>query len=169
MTGVLTPLGVVSVAVALPGMAELLELLEAAQNAARFQILGKLAGLASVSAALALPPPPGATALAAGKLAVQLALNPSIAAPSLQVSANAKVVAELQAELGGLVPPPFDLGAFGVAAYTYEGTIDSLGSTVTAATGEGLPGGTGADVGYAVVLVATAPAAVAALKALLIS
>lgn len=169
MSGVLTPHGVVSVGVAIPGMTELLDLLTAAQNAAKFQILGKLAGLASVSAALAVPPLPGVTAAAAAKLAAQLALNPSIAAPSLQVSANAKVVAELQAELGGLVPPPFDLGASGVAAYTYQGTIDSLGSSVSAATSGGLPGGTGADVGYAVVLVATTPAAIEALRKLLVS
>jgi hypothetical protein len=168
VSGVLTPLGVVSVGAAIPGMAELMQLLSAAQNAARLELLGKLKGLASVSAALSVPPLPGVTAAAAAKLAVQLALNPSVAAPSLQVSANASVAAEIGAKLGGLALPAFDLGAFGVAAYKYEGTIDSLGSSLGAATSGGLTGGAGSDVGYAVVLVATAPAAVAALKALLI-
>lgn len=168
MSGTLTPLGVVSVGAAVPGMAELMQLLDAAQNAARLELLGKLTGLASVSAALAVPPLPGVTAAAAAKLAAQLALNPSIAAPSLQVSANAKIAGEIQAKLGGLALPDLGLGAFGVAAYRYDGTIGALGSSVTAATGDGLPGGTANDAGYAVLLVSTTPAAVAALKKILI-
>lgn len=168
MSGAITPCGVVSVGVAIPGMSELMSLLDAAQSAAKLQITGKLQGLASVSAALAVPPLPGVTAAAAAKLAVQLALNPSIAAPSLQVSANAKIAGELTAQLGSLVLPDMGLGAFGVAAYKYEGSMDTLGPSVGSATSGGLPGGSGTDVGYAVVLVATAPAAIEALKKILI-
>ncbi len=168
MSGTATALGVVSVAVALPGMAELDALARSAQAAAKLEITGKLTGLASVSAALAVPPLPGVTAAAAGKLAVQLALNPSIAAPSLQVSANAKIAGELNAQLGALVMPDLGLGAAGIGAYRYEGTMDSLASSLGALTQGGLPGGTGADVAYAVLLVATTPAAIEALKKVLI-
>jgi hypothetical protein len=168
MTGVLTPLGVLSVSAAIPSLAELEALAAAAQATAKLEITGKLTGLASVQLGLTFPPPPSVQAEAAAKLAVQLALNPSIAAPSLQIAANAKLIGELNAQLALLVMPTLPLGAFGVAAYKYEGTIDSLGPGVTGATSNGLPGGTGADVGYAVLLVATAPAAVAALQQLLV-
>lgn len=168
MSGVLTPLGVMSASAAIPSLAELEALAAAAQASAKVQIQGKLTGLASVSLGLTVPPPPTVVAAAAAKLAVQLALNPSIAAPSLQVAANAKIAGELNAELALLVMPTLALGAFGIAGYKYEGTIDELGSKVAGATAGGLPGGSGADFGYAVVLVATAPAAVAALKQLLV-
>ncbi len=168
MSGVATPLGVVSVAAALPGMAELDALARSAQAAAKVEITGKLTGLASVSAALVVPPLPGVTAAAAAKLAVQLALNPSIAAPSLQVAANVKIAGELNAQLGALVMPDLGLGAAGIGAYKYEGTMDSLGGSLGGLTSGGLPGGSGSDVAYAVVLVATAPAAIAALKSCLI-
>jgi hypothetical protein len=168
MSGTATALGVVSVAVALPGMAELDELARSAQAAASVEITGKLTGLASVSAALAVPPLPGVTAEAAAKLAVQLALNPSVAAPSLQVAANAKIAGELNAQLGTLVMPDLGLGAAGVGAYKYEGSMDSLGSGLGGLTQGGLPGGSGSDLAYAVLLVATTPAAIAALKNVLI-
>lgn len=168
MSGTTTPLGVVSVAAALPGMAELDALARAAQAAASLEITGKLTGLASVSAALAVPPLPGVTAAAAAKLAVQLALNPSIAAPSLQVAANVKIAADLNAQLGALLMPDLGLGAAGIGAYKYEGTMDSLGSGFGGVTSGGLPGGSGSDVAYAILLVATAPAAIAALKSCLI-
>lgn len=167
MSGVLTAHGVVSLVEAIPGMAQLAELLKAAQKATRLELLGKLRGLASVSAALAAPPLPGVTAAAAAKLAVQLALNPSVAAPSLQVSANAQLSADIQAQLAGLVP--FEIGTAGVGAYTYEGTMDTLGSSIGGATSSGLPGGSGRDPAYAVLLVATTPAAIEALRKLLIS
>lgn len=157
-----------SVAAAVPGMAQLMQLLDAAQAAARLEITGKLAGLANVSAALTIPPLPGVVAEAAGKLAVQLALNPSVAAPSAQVSANGSIAAELNAKLGGLLLPDLGLGAFGVAGYRYDGTIDSLGPSVSGALGAGLPGGNGSDHGYAVLLVATEPAAIAALRKVLL-
>jgi hypothetical protein len=168
VSGVLTTCGIVSIGAAVPALEELMALLATAQNAAKFQINAKLTGLANVSVALTVPPPPSVVAEAAVKTALQLSLNPQIAAPSLQVSANAKIAGELTALLGGLVLPPLDLGAFGIAAYKYTGTIDALGPSVTAATAAGLPGGTGQDVGYAVLLVATTPAAIDALKAVVI-
>lgn len=168
MSGTLSPLGVVSVGAAMPGMSELMGLLEAAQGLARLELKGKLTGLTSVSAALAVPPLPGVVAAAAGKLAVQLALNPSIAAPSLQLSANAKIAGEISAKLGGLAVPDFGLGAAGVAAYRYNGDVGDLGGRVSAATGNGLPGGSAGDQCFAVLLVTTAPAAAAALARLLI-
>lgn len=168
MSGVLTTLGVMSASAAIPGLAELEAIANAAVAAATLQINGKLTGLASVSAALVVPPLPGVVAAAAAKLAVQLALNPSIAAPSLQVAANAKLAGELNAQLGALVVPDLGLGAFGIAAYKYEGSVDTLGSGLGGATANGLPGGSGSDVCYAITLAATSAAAVAALKQLLV-
>jgi hypothetical protein len=168
MSGAITPLGVVSVGQALPGMVTLEDLAAAAQALARAQISGRLAGAASVKVALTLPPPPGVKALAALQVAAQVAVTPQFALPGLQVEGNAALIAGLQAQLGGLTLPDFGLGAAGVAAYKYSGTIDSLSASLGAHTNDGLPGGSGSDVGYAVVLVATAPAAVAALKSLLI-
>ncbi len=168
MSGVLTPLGVMSVSAAIPSLAELEALAEAAQASAKVQIAGKLQGLASVQLGLTFPPPPSVQAAAAAKIAAQLALNPSIAAPSLQIAANAKIIGELNAEFALLVMPELPLGAFGIAAYKYEGQVNTLGSGLGGATQNGLPGGSGNDVCYAITLVATAPAAVAALKSLLV-
>jgi hypothetical protein len=168
VSGVLTPLGIVSVGAALPGMVTLESLAATAQALAAAELTGKLSGAVSVSAALVLPPPPQLKAVGAFQVAAQLALNPQISSPSLQVAGNAQLIAELQLKLSGLVLPDFGLGAAGVAAYKYQGTIDELGAKVTANTSDGLPGGSGSDVGYAVLLVATAPAAVEALKNLLI-
>lgn len=169
MSGTATALGVVSASVALPGMAELDALARSAQAAATLELTGKLAGTASVSAALAVPPLPGVTATAAAKLAVQLALNPSVAAPSLQVAANVQLTAELNAQLEALVMPDLGLGAAGIGAYKYEGSMDSLGPELGGLTNGGLPGGSGADLAYGVLLVATTPAAIEALRKLLIS
>jgi hypothetical protein len=149
-------------------MSELEDLLAAAQAAATLQIQGKLAGLASVQLALTVPPLPGVTAAAAAKLAVQLAANPSIAAPSLQVAANAKLIGELNAQLAALVMPSLPLGAAGVGAYKVQGTMDSVAGALGNHISNGLPGGSGQDVAYGVLLIATAPAAIAALKELVI-
>jgi hypothetical protein len=168
MSGAVTPLGIVSVGAALPGMAELEDLAAAAQALARAELQGSLDGAVNVTAALTIPDPPGLEVIAAAQVAAQLAADVSISAPTLQIAGNAALVATLELALQGLTLPDFGLGAAGVAAYKFEGTIDSLAPGLGAHTNDGLPGGSGADVGYAVVLVATAPAAVAALKRLLI-
>lgn len=168
MSGTLTPLGVVSVGTAVKGMNELMALLEAAYALAAAQLSGKLAGALSVQLALTLPQLPTAKVEAAAKVAIQLALNPNIAVPSLQVTGNAALIAELRLKLASLVLPDLGLGAAGVAAYRYEGTVDLLGSKIAQATSNGLPGGTSKDVCFATLLVTTAPAAAAALAKILI-
>lgn len=168
MSGALTPLGIVSVSAALPAMSELEGIAAAAQALARAELSGKLAGAVSVQARLTLPQPPGLAVFASAKVAAQVALQPALAAPTLQVTGNAALIAMLQAQLGGLTLPDFGLGAAGVAAYKYEGEIGTFAPSLGGHTNSGLPGGSAGDVGYAVVLVATAPAAVAALKRLLI-
>ncbi len=168
MSDTLTPLGVVSVGQALPGMLTLEDLAAAAQGLARAQLSGKLAGAASVKVALTVPPPPGIKVAASLQVAAQVAVTPQFALPGLQIEGNLSLIAALQAQLEGLALPDFGLGAFGVGAYKYEGAIGQLAPKLGAATNDGLPGGSASDAGYAVVLVATAPAAVAALKQLLI-
>lgn len=168
MSGTLTPFGVLSLSQAMPGMAQLDAAARLMQATAKAEIGGKLAGALSVGAALTIPPLPGVTAVAAAKLAVQLALNPSIAAPGLQLSANAALIAQLRAKLA-LELPDFGLGTFGVAAYHYEGEISDLGSRLGAATAGGLPGGQGSDFCVATILVTEVPAVAAALAKILIS
>lgn len=165
MSGTLRSLGILSIAAVVPGLAQLKSLLDAAQALAKAELTAKLTGLLKVQAALTIPPPPTLTIAGAVKVAAQIALNPLIAAPSLQLTAVGSLIGEINLKLGGLLPIDLDLGAAGIAAYSYTGTIDSLGSSLGSATSGGLPGGTGADNGYAVIFVATSPAAIAALQA----
>jgi hypothetical protein len=167
MSGLLTPLGVFTLGQALPGLAILDAFARAADATARVQLLAQLKGLLNVSAALTIPPLPSVTVVAAAKVAAQLAINPSIAAPSLQLSANAKLLADIQAKLG-ITVPAFDLGAAGIAAYHYEGAVGEFSGKLGNAIGGGLPGGSATDVCFATVLVTTAPAAAAALAEVLV-
>jgi hypothetical protein len=163
----LTPHGILSVGQAMPSLSELEALAKAAQALARAQLTGKLAGAASIKAKLALPTPPTLAAAAALKAAAALAVSPGLG-PTLQIEANAGLVAALEAQLAGLTLPDFGLGAFGVAGYSYEGSVGELGGRVSAALNSGLPGGSANDVCYGVLLVATAPEVVGLLKRLLV-
>lgn len=168
MSGVLTTFGSLSLADAIPAMATLDTAMRAADLKAKAELSGKLKGLVSVGAALKLPPPPTARAEAAIKVAAQIAASVQLQKPTLQLNANAKLQAELLAALA-VTLPSFPLGTAGIAAYGYEGAIGELSGKLNGAIGNGLPGGTAQDGCYAVVLLAEVPAAIAALKQVLVS
>lgn len=114
--------------------------------------------------------------------------------PALQVDVDlaVKLLADLRASLNiGLVPPSIDVqlaivlnliaelkltlsslkqlkDALQASAhmYVYDGTVSSFGAEMSAEISSGLPGGSGSDLAYAVVFIATAPAAISALQSL---
>jgi hypothetical protein len=128
------------------------------------ELFGKLEGLLKVQGALTISPPSlGANIAALAKVAAALAVAVEGPTVTLQVSAIAGLIAQLQAQLAIIAAFQALLGTAGIAAYGYEGPVSELGSRLTGELAGGLPGGFPTDEAQAVVLIATAPAAVAAL------
>lgn len=99
--------------------------------------------------------------------ALTLAVSLGITPPSISVQL-AEVAAQLSILLGQLALLNALAATLEASAhlYTYTGTVGALGTELQAELSGGLPGGSGADAGFAVVFVATAPAAVTALQSL---
>ena len=135
------------------------------------ELTGKLAGFLNVQAALSIGLPSlSANIDAIAKVALSLSLAIEGPTVTLQLSAIAGLIAELQFSLGQLHAQlsfslgfAVALGTAGIAAYGYDGPVSGLGSAVSAATSSGLPGGNPTDQAHAVILLATDPAAASAL------
>lgn len=105
----------------------------------------------------------------AAELTAGLTLSASLGVtpPSIEVQLEATLalLAELEAELA-LLQNLMGLLAASAHLYLVETTVGNIGTELDTELASGLPGGSGSDAGFAVVLVATAPAAVTALKSL---
>ena len=98
-------------------------------------------------------------------LALNLSLGVSPPTLDAQLAVVLAALATLKIELDLLNGLKSTLGA-SAHLYEYEGTVGDFGGELDAELASGLPGGTALDVAFGVVLVATAPAAISALKSL---
>lgn len=160
MSGIVTPLGEVSVMGCVPTAVGAFGLAEANLN-------GQLAISGGLKASLDVGPPSIALAAQIGaELSAQI--SASVTAPyfgaAIQVDVNA--VALIQAQLAIIVGLIAQLGTMGIFLYQYSGTADSFGSAMQSTVGTGLPGGAPTDHVDALALIASTPAAWAAMQAL---
>ncbi len=170
MSGTVRELGEVTLGDVLPGLAVARAALQLTGGIALAEVQAKLAGLINVQAALTLPPLPGAAIIGAAQVLLALEANIGLAAPTLQLAGTVALVAQLNLLLGQIraqLALDFGLNIGGIAAYSYEGTADALGSSLASVTSAGLPGGGPSDQCYAVVLAASTPTARAAIRAAL--
>ena len=153
MSGTVTELGAVSVGTCLPTTLGAFGAVEGNLNA-------QLAAAGNLRFALDLGPPSIAVAAEAS---AQIAA--SVTAPyfGLSISANLDAIAAIQAQLAALAGIVASLGTAGIFLYAYSGTADSFGTALQAHVGPGLPGGAPTDHIDALALVASTPAAWAAL------
>lgn len=136
--------------------------------AALAELNGKLAGLLSVKAALTIQPPTlAATATAAAKALAEVRASIALGLPgaTLQLSAAAEIIAGLEAQIAAIVAIQANLTGAAVHAYVYAGQANGFGPALTAAATGGFPGGGPFDPVGGIVVIATTPAAKAALSA----
>lgn len=158
MSGIITPLGEVTVGGCLPTSV-------AAFASVEGNIEGQLAAAGAMQIALNLGPP--SVSLAAQMAAtVSGQIAASVTAPyfGLQIDANLTLIAALNAQLAALAGILTALGTAGVYLYRYNGTADSFGTELQATIGGGIPGGSPTDHVDALVLLASTPAAWAAIQ-----
>lgn len=132
------------------------------------ELNGKLAGLLQVQAALTVQPPTlNATAVAAAKALAEVQASISLGLPgaTLQLSAAAAIIAGLEAQIAAVVAIQANLVGASVHAYVYTGQANGIGPALTAAATGGFPGGGPFDPVGGLIIVATTPAARAALSA----
>lgn len=158
MSGTVTQLGNVSLSSALPTTAQAYGSVEGNLNA-------ELAAAGNMSVSLDLGAPDLALATAIGA-DFSAAVVASVTEPywGLQVDANLDLIAQLNAQLSAIAGIMAALGTAGIYLYTYSGTADTFGSGLQAVVGGGLPGGAPSDHVDALCLVASTPAAWAAIQ-----
>lgn len=125
----------------------------------------QLAQAGSLKLALDIGPPSVALATQIGLTATAQAQF-AVTAPyfGLAIDANLAVISALNAQIAAFGSLVAALGTAGVQLYLYQGTCDSLGSTLQAEVGGGIPPGLPADHVDALVLVAKTPAAFSAMQ-----
>lgn len=158
MSGVLTELGEVSAGACVPSAAGAFGLVEANLN-------GQLVAKGSLKASLDVGPPSVALATQIGaELSAQVMA--SVTAPyfgaTIQVDVDA--IALIQAQLTAFAAIRIALGVAGIYLYQYSGTADSFGTALQSVVGSGLPGGQPSDHVDSIVLIASTPAAWAAIQ-----
>lgn len=161
MSGTINQLGNVSLSSALPTTAEAFASVEGNLNA-------EIAAAGNMSISLDLGAPDLALATAIG-VDFSAAVVASVTEPywGLQVDANLDLIASLNAQLSALAGILAALGTAGIYLYQYSGTADSLGTSIQSVVGSGLPGGAPTDHVDALCLVASTPAAWAAMQTVL--
>lgn len=145
--------------------AQLIPLASTALNAAVLELQAQVTALATASAAVDFGGITGQIALAGQIIAaLQAALAAGVTPPV--VSFQASGILALEVKLEALLALQSLMAAGGIHALKYNGRADDfapeLGSTVS-----GLPGVQPSDTADAVALIATTPAAIQALRALL--
>jgi hypothetical protein len=153
MSGTITELGDVSVGACIPTALGAFGALEGNLN-------GQLAAAGSLKAALNFGPPTVAVAVEAGAQLMAAVTMPYF---GVAIDANVSAIAALQAQLAALAGIIAALGSAGVYLYRYDGTADSFGAALGSVVGSGLPGGAGTDDVHALTLIASTPAAWAAI------
>jgi len=158
MSGTITSLGSVTVGSCIPTTVAAFGSVEGNLNA-------QLVAAGSLSIALDIGPPSIDTAVQIGVTASAQAMA-SVTGPyfGLAIDANLAAIAAIQAQLAALASIVAALGTAGVFLYQYNGTADSFGTTLQAQIGTGLPGGAGTDHIDALCLIASTPAAWAAME-----
>lgn len=154
----ITYVGGITLGDALPGV-------RAPILAAMGDIQGRLVAMASFNAAL-VPPSIASDIETAGKILFNLQAcaaaiaSGQIAPPSIDLQAQIMldVVALLKLQLQAFADLK-GLFAFGAHVYAYQDQADALGGAFSTELAAGVPGGAGADTAYALLLVATEPAA----------
>jgi hypothetical protein len=160
MSGTITELGEVSVGACIPTALGAFGALEGNLN-------GQLAAAGNLKLALNVGPPSIAVAGEIGaEVTAQVMASVTLPYFGIAIDANLEVIASIQAQLSALVGIIASLGAAGVYLYRYDGTADSFGSALGSVVGSGLPGGAGTDDVHALTLIASTPAAWAAIGAI---
>lgn len=133
-------------------------------------LIGELQAQLAALAELSLTVDLGSISLAAqievlldlvAKLQAAIALGLDFQLPSIDFSANLQI--DLQLKLKLLLDLQFALSAAGIHAFRYDGRADSMAAEVGAAV-DGLPGVQPSDAAHGIVLLATVPEAVEALR-----
>lgn len=158
MSGVLIPLGAVSVGACVPTALLAFGAVEGNLNA-------QLAAAGSLRIALDIGPPSVAVAAQIGaEVTAQVAASVTGPYFGLAIDANLAAIAAIQAQLLALAGIVAALGTAGVYLYQYSGTADSFGNALQSTVGPGLPGGHPTDHIDALALIASTPAAWSALQ-----
>lgn len=172
MSGQATLIGSLSVGQLCPLLLASQAQLTANVNVLLPQIQAQITGLLALQANLVATPPNIASMLAQAEAlvaAILAAIAQGIPPVSLQITAVAAALAQLNVTLGQLTASltfaaGFPLGATGIAAYAYTGTVGAMGSAITAAMSSGLPGGMPTDNCNAIVLATENPATWASMQ-----
>jgi hypothetical protein len=158
MSGIVTELGEVSIIGCVPAAAGAFGLAEANLN-------GQLAISGGMKASLDVGPPSVALA---GQIGAELSAQvmASVTAPyfGAAIAVDVNAIALIQAQLRIIVALIASLGTMGVFLYKYSGTADSFGTAMQSVVGPGLPGGFPSDHVDALALIASTPAAWAAMQ-----
>lgn len=128
-------------------------------------LTAQLVAAGSLSLALNVGPPSIETAAQIGATAT-LQAAASVTGPyfGLAIDANLLAIAAIEAQLAALAGILVALGKAGVFLYQYNGTTDTLGSSLQTSLASGLPGGAPGDHVDALCLIASTPAAWAAMQ-----
>lgn len=158
MSGTVTDLGSTTVGGCIPTTVSAFASVEG-------NLTSQLVAAGGLSTALDVGPPSVATATQIGATATLQAMA-SVTGPyfGLAIDANLGTIAAIKAQLAALGGIIAALGQAGVFLYQYNGTADSLGSTLQTVLASGLPGGAGTDHVDALCLIASTPAAWAAMQ-----
>jgi hypothetical protein len=150
-------IGAVTVGGLIPGAA-------IAYGAVEGNLRGQLAAAGSLKASLTGGPPTVAAAAQIGANVAAAVTSPTF---GIALSANLDVIAALEAQLAALAGIFAALGTAGIVLLASETTLNAFGGEVTAAVSGGITGAAPADSVHALTLVATTPAAWAALAQLM--
>lgn len=146
-------LGELSLSAVVPMLADMAALLSTAQGIAVPQLNAQLAGLANILGAITVAPPQlGATIEAA--IATVASLQAAVSGPTvtLQASAIAALIAELNVSLG-LLTVSISIPDAVVSAYVYEGPSSQIGVELQSEISASLPGAPNQT--YALILATT--------------
>lgn len=149
MSGTLTPLGSLSIGVAMPCLAQMSGGITATLDARLPALSGQVKGMLSLAAS---PPSisAGANAAAAAQAQLQAQVDAGQPGVSFSLGLITGAAAKLNAQLGGIAAQgslaaelTAALASAGVQVYAYGGDERQLGAAVISATSAGFPGGGG--------------------------
>jgi hypothetical protein len=136
----------------------------AAYGAVEGNLNGQLAAQGSLKLSLTLGPP---SVAAAAQIEANVAASVTSPTFGIALSANLDAIAAIQAQLAALAGIFAALGTAGIVLLASETTLNAFGGEITAAVSGGIPGAAPGDSVHALTLVATTPAAWAALAQLM--
>lgn len=135
-----------------------------AYGAVEGNLNGQLAAQGNLKLSLVAGPP---SVAAAAQVAANVVLAVTTPTFGIALSANLDAIAIIQAQLAALAGIFAALGTAGIVLLTSDTTLAALGGEITTAVAGGIPGAVPSNSVHAITLIATTPAAWAALAQIL--